>query len=174
MNQIQKLTVDQLKDSVFEGFVTIADLRVNNSAPLQKGVYVVLRINVSDPDFLKEGTGGYFKGNNPNVPVDELYANWIPESSVLYIGKAGGKSKKNGKETKATLNSRIEQLLRFGQGEPVGHWGGRYLWQLADAESLLVCWKVLDIEEPSEVETSMIEAFKRQYKGRRPFANLRD
>lgn len=170
----QDFTVTQLKHFGFEGFVTIADLRVNNSAPLQKGVYVVLRINADNPKFLEESTGGHFKGKNPNVSTDELSANWIPESSVLYIGKAGGKNKKNGKETKANLNSRIEQLLRFGQGELVGHWGGRYLWQLADAESLLVCWKTLDVEEPSDVETSMIEAFKQQYNGRRPFANLKD
>ena len=62
----------------------------------------------------------------------------------------------------------------FGQGKPVGHWGGRLIWQLEDAKDLIVCWKVLEKEEPREEEKKMIQAFKKQHEGKRPFANLQD
>lgn len=62
----------------------------------------------------------------------------------------------------------------FGQGKPVSHWGGRLIWQLEDAKDLIVCWKVLEKEEPRNVEKEMIQEFKEQHKGKRPFANLQD
>lgn len=65
--------------------------------------------------------------------------------------------------------------MQFGQGEPIGHWGGRLIWQLKDAKDLIVCWKVLGKdEEPREVEKEMIQAFKKGHDGKRPFANLQD
>lgn len=42
--------------------------------------------------------------------------------------------------------------MSFGQGKPVGHWGGRLIWQLEDVKDLIVCWKVLEKEEPRDVE----------------------
>ena len=94
----------------------------------------------------------------PNVPVAELVANWVDGTLVVYIGKA------------TSLRKRISQYIRFGQGKPVGHWGGRYIWQLADASQLLFCWKEVD-GDPEAVETEMINAFRDCYGGR-PFANL--
>ena len=95
-----------------------------------------------------------------------------PVSSIQQIpgyftdyGKA-----QQGKE--ATLRSRILQYLKFGQGKPVGHKGGRYIWQLSDAEELLFCWKPLPTDEPEDVESMLISEFKHQYAGKRPFANL--
>jgi len=62
--------------------------------------------------------------------------------------------------------------LNFGAGRPVGHWGGRYIWQLADADSLLVCWKELDCDVPLVVEQQMIDEFVASC-GKLPFANCR-
>ena len=134
----------------------------------RKGVYVVLRESESSPQFLSEGTGGFFKGKNPNVSIAELKANWVEGTHVIYIGKAGGA------DSSATLQKRLGQYLRFGQGANIGHWGGRYIWQLADSRDLVVCWKTLTNEEPREIEHQMIADFKAVHAGKRPFANLKD
>ncbi len=154
----------------FEGFKTMGELMdgARTQIPARKGVYVVLRESESAPRFLTEGTGGFFKGKNPNVSIAELEANWVEGTPVVYIGKAGGAG------SSATLQKRIDQYLRFGQGANVGHWGGRYIWQLADSRDLIVCWKTLTNEEPREVEHKMIEDFKATHTGKRPFANLKD
>jgi hypothetical protein len=117
---------------------------------------------------LSEGTGGHFKGQDPNVSLSELKDNWVEGTPVIYIGKAGGAG------NTATLNKRLGQYLRFGQGANVGHWGGRYIWQLADSRDLIVCWKTLTDDDPREVEHQMIAEFKATHAGKRPFANLMD
>ena len=66
-------------------------------------------------------TGEFFKGKNPNVVLDELKKNWIDDTLVVYIGKAGGGN------SKATLKSRLRQYFGFGQGKSIGHWGGRLI-----------------------------------------------
>jgi hypothetical protein len=154
----------------FEGFKTMGELMDGARAqvPAQKGVYVVLRESESSPQFLSEGTGGHFKGQNPNVPISELKGNWVEGTPIVYIGKAGGTG------SSATLNKRLGQYLRFGQGANIGHWGGRYIWQLADSRDLVVCWKTLTDDDPREVEHQMIAEFKAAHAGKRPFANLMD
>jgi len=154
----------------FEGFISMGELMngARMQIPAQMGVYVVLRENQSAPQFLTEGTGGFFKGKNPNVSIAELKENWIDGTSIIYIGKAGGDG------SSATLNKRLEQYLRFGKGANVGHWGGRYIWQLADSKDLVVCWKTLTTGSPREVEHQMIAEFKANHAGNRPFANLKD
>ncbi len=154
----------------FEGFKTMGELMdgARTQIPAQKGVYVVLRESESAPQFLTEGTGGFFKGKNPNVPISELKANWVEGTPVVYIGKAGGSS------SSATLQKRLSQYLSIGQGANVGHWGGRYIWQLADSRDLIVCWKTLSSDDPREVEQQMITDFKATHGGKRPFANMKD
>lgn len=157
-----------LKTNGFCGFKTIRELKNDISVvPKYRGVYVVLLPKMNEKSFLDEGTGGYFKDKDPNVSIGELEQNWIENSCILYIGKAGGAN------SNATLQSRLKQYMDFGSGKPVGHWGGRYIWQLKNADDLIVCWNMTD-REPSEVESEMIENFKKQHGGKRPFANLRD
>lgn len=86
---------------------------------------------------------------------------------MVYIGKAGGPGKN------ATLRSRMRQYMRFGQGEALGHCGGRYIWQLSDSRDLVVCWKPTTGEDPRDVERELIDEFKAIY-GRHPFVNLAD
>jgi hypothetical protein len=78
---------------------------------------------------------------------------------LVYIGKA------------ARLRTRLRQYRDHGQGKPVGHWGGRYIWQLSDSGELLVAWKVTN-DAPRLVEKEMLAAFVDRY-GQLPFANLR-
>lgn len=154
----------------FEGFKTMGELMngARSQIPAQKGVYVVLRESESKPQFLIEGTGGHFKGRNPNVSLLELENNWVDGAQVVYIGKAGGIG------SSATLQKRLTQYLRFGQGANIGHWGGRYIWQLADSRDLVACWKTLTYDDPRKVELKIITYFKAIFGDKRPFANLKD
>ena len=113
------------------------------------------------------GFGGHFKDKNPNVSIDILKENWVDNSLIVYIGKAGNES------SKATLNSRLKQYLYFGQGRKAAHWGGRLIWQLKDSDQLLVCWKKSPNDDPRAIEKKLIKNFVTEY-GKRPFANLTD
>lgn len=159
--------IDSLKQNGFEGFKTIKSLMENASCiPTQKGIYMVICDGETGPSFLPTGSGGHFKGKDPNVPDEMLQAKWIDQTKVIYIGKAGNIT------GGATLRSRLRQYLKFGQGENVGHWGGRYIWQLEGARELMICWKVLPNEDPREEEKRLIRDFMQQYDGLLPFANL--
>jgi len=157
-----------IEESGFLGFVKLEQLFVNGSLiPDIKGVYMVLCINNIPPEFLDVGTGGHFKGKNPNISLTELKHNWVENTKVVYIGKAGGD------DSKATLRSRLTQYFRFGQGKNVGHYGGRLIWQIKNSKELLVCWKPLPNDDPRNVEAELIREFVKIYK-KRPFANLAD
>ena len=152
-----------LHDFGYQGFRTFQELFEDVSEiPLQPGVYVV-EWGGGEPDFLTHGSGGRSKGD-PNVPVSLLRAQWISEASILYVGKAGASG------SKATLRSRVKQMLEFGQGKPAKHYGGRYLWQLRQAPSLRLAWKS---GEPAQLEQELLPQFTAYY-GRLPYANLQE
>ena len=163
-------TIDDLKKAGFEGFCSVEKLRDDLSGiPAVQGVYMVVYQGNGMPEFLEVGTGGLkrkkdksgkLKIINPNVPVSELKSNWVKDTCVVYIGKA------------TTLSKRISQYLKFGNGKSIGHWGGRLIWQIKDSKDLQICWKPVDAD-PREEEMRLIADFKRQYGGKRPFANLK-
>lgn len=160
--------INEIKTAGFVGFKKMSELFMDNSMlPKTKGVYLVLHPLAISPELLEKGTGGYFKGKNPNVSVDELYANWVEKALIVYIGKAG----KQG--SKATLNSRLKQYLGFGQGRNIGHYGGRFIWQLKNNSDLVVCWKTLPVDDPRTYEANLIKQFVKVF-SKRPFANLID
>lgn len=160
-------SIEHLKTLKFKGFVSISHLQKDASIiPKEKGIYMVLDPNQKNI-FLKVGSGGFFKGKNPNVSIDELEKNWVDNAFVLYIGKAGASN------SSATLYSRLKQYLNFGKGKNVGHWGGRYIWQMANSDELVICWLPLDRTEPRDAEKLFIKLFVQEY-GKRPFANLTD
>lgn len=154
-----------IEEHGYTGFVMVESLWNDKTCiPKTKGVYLVLDPN-GKSDFINPGVGGFFKGKDPNVSLSELNENWVPDSVVVYIGKAGGPT------SKATLYSRLGQYLRFGQGKNVGHWGGRLIWQLKTHRDLLLCWKPTPDDDPREVEKLLIDHYEKQY-GKQPFANL--
>lgn len=157
--------IQRLKSDGFEGFISVEDLMQSRKMiPSYNGVYIILRLKDSEPEFLERGTGGLFKRTeprDPNVSIDELRDNWVPNEAIMYIGKA------------TSLKSRLGSYLRFGEGKFATHWGRRYIWQLKDSRELLVCWKETD-ENPRVVEEEMIAQFKKEHDGKRPFANLKD
>lgn len=134
--------------------------------PAEKGVYLIIRDIAEHACFLEAGSGGHFNKRNPNVPIKVLEDAWVAPAQVLYIGKAGGKDKK------ATLRKRLNSYMRFGMGHPCSHWGGRYIWQLADAKELKVFWKATHDQEPDKLESELLREFRERY-GKLPFANLR-
>ncbi|MBW8687913.1 hypothetical protein [Chitinophaga rhizophila] len=158
-------SLDSIKAAGFTGFKTMATLLAEPSVlPLTKGVYLVLNLDATPIRFLPKGAGGFFKGRDQNVTLEQLKQNWIMDTLVIYIGKAGG----NGQ---ATLRSRIKQYLAFGNGKAVGHWGGRFIWQIAASQSLVICWKSIGEGDPRAVEADLIKKFIERF-GARPFANL--
>jgi hypothetical protein len=158
--------INEIKHFDFAGFMKINQLFDNfNLIPDIKGVYFILYIDSVVPQFLWIGTGGQFKGRDPNISMDELRLKWVENTNVVYIGKAGGIN------SNATLRSRLRQYLRFGQGKNIGHWGGRYIWQMKNVDTLLICWKALPNDDPREIEIQLLCQFKEIY-GCYPYANL--
>lgn len=157
---------EDLQEAGFAGFKSVYELWDDRShIPRQRGVYMVLRLIAGEPKFMNPGVGGFFKDQDPNMPTAVVKSNYISGSRVIYIGKAGSPT------GKATLHSRLSQYLRFGQGKNVGHWGGRFIWQLKDHSDLVICWKSTPDSDPREIEKSLIRQFILQF-GRKPFANL--
>lgn len=156
-----------LQDFGFSGFVRVSALHESALAevPRAPGVYAILREAESAPRFTETSSGGHFKDKDPTVLVQTLREKWVAGTDIIYIGKAGHLKKP------PTLRTRLKQYLDFGFGRPVGHWGGRYIWQLEDSRELLVCWKETAGEDPEAVELELITAF-REVHGRLPFANL--
>lgn len=146
----------------FGGFVTFEELW-NTWLPLLPtgpGVYVVLREKEQAPSFLDVNPGGRFKGKDPTASREALTEKWIQAAHVIYVGKGDN------------LRRRLKEYARFGRGDPVGHWGGRYIWQLADSSELSVGWRRCDATVTARsVEMKLLQEFVAQY-GRLPFANL--
>lgn len=134
--------------------------------PQKKGVYVITRTSTDAPTFCEVGTGGFFKDKDPNVNIEELAKKWYyGNDRIVYVGRANYDDDNPKAQTnKSTLQSRLKEYMRFGHGKKVGHKGGRYIWQLADAEELVVWYKVCD--NPQTVESELIKKYK-------PFANLK-
>ena len=151
-------TIEQLAREGFEGFRAWAALAWSE-IPTGPGIYVVTYEGIAEPEILSSSPAGRFKGRDPTASVTALTDAWVNDSPVLYIGKA------------MQLRRRLRQYRDHGQGRPVGHWGGRYIWQLSGSSELRVAWK-LTSDPPRLLEQEMLDAFLDRY-GQLPFANLR-
>ena len=149
---------DELRRKGFTGFVPLLTLP-RDLPPPAGGVYTVVRAKELPPKFLDQNPGGRFKGQDPTVPVDDLKDRWLADAQVMYIGKA------------TNLRMRLYQFRRFGEGQPIGHWGGRFIWQLADSAELLIAWRPTPDMNPRAVELTMLDEF-RSWHGRLPYANI--
>ena len=152
-----------------EGHLSVAGLWQDRNAQSRMCEACTLCANRTGfkPTFLKINRGGHFKGRDPTMPIADLEKLWVTGTPILYIGQAGGGT------SKRTLRIRIRELLDFGSGKPVGHWGGRALWQMKGAEQFIISWRPLPVEDPRTVKARIIAKFKLRF-GKRPFANLKD
>lgn len=83
--------VEHLKRLGFDGFVSVFALHANPQFPPDEAeVYLVLTPENFTVQFADVGTGGFFKGKNPNRDVDVLSDNRVDGARVIYIGQAGG------------------------------------------------------------------------------------
>jgi hypothetical protein len=159
------ITKESLKQDGFTGFRPLADLDINR-IPQKPGIFVVLRPEGFQPQFLAKSTAGIFKKKDPTLKAEALDAEWVDGADVLYVGKAGPGSKGN-----RGLRRQIQEFVHFGKGKPPGHWDGRLIWQLAAAGSLIVAWKELPVEQLNVAEAGYHAAFREEF-GQLPYANL--
>ncbi|WP_329281637.1 hypothetical protein [Streptomyces sp. NBC_01451] len=164
MSPTAELTQRTLTARGFRGFVPFRELPDSN-VPTGHGIYVVIRTGTSHPSFLPSSPAGRLKGRDPSVTADKLGDAWVDGATVVYIGKAAGQ---------AGLHQRLADYRRHGTGLLAGHWGGRYIWQLDDADALLVAWQQTAEEDAGEAEQNLIDEFKKLHGGALPFANLRN
>jgi hypothetical protein len=141
----------------FRGFVRFDQL---DAAPPPDGggVYVVVRESDMPPTFLDVSIGGRFKERDPTVDASILRDRWVDGCRVVYIGKA------------KSLRKRLRQFRDFGRGRPLGHWGGRYIWQVEGSDQYLVAWR-LTVGDPRSEEVVLLARFRDEY-GCLPFANI--
>lgn len=156
-------TSEGLSIGGFQGFIRVKDLVAGNcrEAPgCVKGVYVLVRENLTEPVFLEQSVGGLHKGRSLSEDVSKLRAKWVPSAYVMSIGCS------------ENLNRRIRQLIDCAAGRNHGHRGERYVWQLADSHDLLVAWKPVSCV-PKEEKRRLLCQFAAVHDGRVPFANVR-
>ncbi|TVX96226.1 hypothetical protein [Cohnella terricola] len=164
-----RMNRDLLSARGFEGFIPIHSI-INTPCkqiPNSRGIYVIYKDTFDKIKFLKESKAGWFKNQDPTVDIEALSNKWVDGSYVLYFGKAGSLNE----SSSSNLRSRIKQYLDFGAGKPIGHRGGRYIWQIEGFENLLVAWLVNEELEPRQLEIEYIKEFTSHY-GAKPFANI--
>jgi hypothetical protein len=153
----------------FEGFFTVEQLYAEGceGLPDEPGVYAMVRESLAPPEFLAHSVAPVYRGQDPTQPMEALKERWVPGAQVLYFGRAQGPG------VRSLLRQRVKRYLRFGHGRVVGHWGGRFVWQLRDHAVLRVAWKATDAKDALPAEARLQMLF-REYYGALPFANLRE
>jgi hypothetical protein len=147
-----------LKQLSFAGFVPLHSTRRRDPLiPDQSGVYAVVIGEADASAFLARSVGGHFKGIDPTLPTALLDQRVVPGADTIYLGRAN------------SLRRRVGEYADYGRGKPVGHRGGRLIWQLHDHRKLLVAWMPHD--DAVELEAELVAAFVAAY-GTLPFANL--
>lgn len=157
----------RLEELGFEGFRPVGQLHAGQcvEVPNERGVYAVFRDHTPEPPaFLPRSTAPEWRGQDPSRPIEELTERWVPGAEILFVGVARGPG------VRSRLKQRVKRFLRFGHGKVVGHWGGRFVWQLRDHAALRVAWKATGDADPLDLADELRAAFRERY-GVLPFAD---
>lgn len=158
-------TKKSLTEDGFTGFRPIDELDPMR-IPQGPGIFVILRAADFEPMFLSKSSAGTFKKKDPSLKREALESEWIPDASVLYIGKASAGSQGN-----RGLRKQIQEFMDYGRGRPTVVWDARLIWQLRDALDLIIAWKEFPASEVNSAEAAYHAGFVATH-GRLPFANL--
>ncbi|UKA49574.1 hypothetical protein LFT48_19425 [Arthrobacter sp. FW305-123] len=158
-------TKKSLTEDGFTGFRPIDELDPMR-IPQGPGVFAILRAADFEPVFLSKSAAGTFKKKDPSLKREALESEWVPDASVLYIGKASAGSQGN-----RGLRKQIQEFLDYGRGRPTVVWDARLIWQLRDASDLIIAWKEFPASEVNAAEAAYHAGFVAAH-GRLPFANL--
>lgn len=132
-----------------EPAVTLRELLCNGckNIPEEPGIYWV---------FAPEGMPIHFhtKSYHPKAklyPIKKLRDKFetCTDHRVLYIGKAEGRR---------GLRQRLKQYMAYGQGRGMVHQGGRAIWQIENADQLLLAYEVC--EHPGLREHQLLQAYR--------------
>lgn len=104
-------TRQNLEQLGFVGWLPFAEVR-SSLCPATAVVCVVTYSGDTAREFAGKSRGGWFKGQDPNVPPAVLAANWVDYAEVDYIGMSG------------QLRRALRLFADFGAEEPISHWGG--------------------------------------------------
>jgi hypothetical protein len=160
----------ELEQIGFSGFVRVRDLRGSRpyaaAVPNEHvGVYIAFRESDRPVSFLRDSPAGRWRGD-PTLPIHDLRGRWVPDSRVVYIGRA----ERPRPTSTNSLRKRVGAYLKFGAGSNARHSGGYPTWQLRDSADLLIAWSVTRIGEAARLEGALIDAHLARF-GALPFAN---
>lgn len=148
----------EILEAGLRGLFNVPQLRdgQTSTAPEAPGIYTVWRIAENPPRFARRSVAGQWKGRDPTIHPDELLPLWVPEAALLYVGQG------------ANVRTRVRLLVDFASGKPVAHWDGRAIWQLSDADELLVAWAARP--NPVEAKAELLAKFEALH-GKLPFGH---
>ena len=155
----------------FIGFRSVKELRGQRpyaeAVPRDAvGVYIAYRESDRPVSFRRVSPAGQWRGDL-TLPLAAPRRRWIPDSRVVYIGKA-----ERPKPTSTnSLRTRVKAYLKFGAGSNARHSGGYPTWQLRDSADLLIAWcMVKRPRSPARFERDLLDAHVARF-GALPFAN---
>lgn len=128
--------------------------QIRNKVPAKPGVYAV----VTPPGYVFRLKEKMDEGKLHLESDSQTLARRVFDTDIIYIG-----------ETKRTLPIRIRELILHGLGKVSNHRGGQDIWLLEGNDSFRLYWKASD--NPPKLKESLLEKFKEQHHGNRPFGN---
>jgi hypothetical protein len=97
-----------------------------------------------------------------------LSSAWVPYQTIVYVGKAAERRKKNGEVT--GLGQRLHEYYQTPLWARSPHGGGRLIKTLLGINHARVWWA--ECSNPEDKESLLLRAFCESSSGKKPFANI--